>query len=297
MQNIDFFIAGAAKCGTSALHSFLNQHPSIFLPDLKEIHHYAEDLLKPDDRLLCSENYASLFEAKRSEQIAGEASAFYLISDCAAQNIITKHPKAKIILILRNPIDACYSLHSQLVYNGEEDIGDFDAALELNQNRLQGIDLPKQTRIPKKHCYVEACLFGKYLKPFLESFPAEQIKILFHEDLKENPQQVYNSILEFIGCGVGFNPEISQVNPNTIARNRFLQRLLIRRPAWVTSIFRCLVPKHRRASLVRSLRSLNTKESSRESLSEAQRSKLYALFRDDIELLQECVGRDLSHWR
>lgn len=87
MTKPEFFIAGAPKCGTTAMQEYLRQHPGIFMPDMKEINHFADDLLKQDDPFLKRERYLSLFEGAGENQLAGEASVYYLFS----KKCCTKH--------------------------------------------------------------------------------------------------------------------------------------------------------------------------------------------------------------
>ena len=93
-----FFCVGAAKSGTSALQAFLRQHHQIFMPRMKEIHHFAPDLLGADDPWLNKSKYAALFQKAQSHQIIGETSVFYLLSELAAQKIQTFNPKIRCIM-------------------------------------------------------------------------------------------------------------------------------------------------------------------------------------------------------
>src|SRR5579871_6132354 len=80
----DFFIVGAAKCGTTTLYAHLKGHPEVFMPDLKEPDFFGDDLfqLTGDER-----SYLDLFAAAGPDVLAGEASALYLYSEVAAEKI------------------------------------------------------------------------------------------------------------------------------------------------------------------------------------------------------------------
>ncbi len=154
------------------------------MPELKEIHHFATDLLKRDDYWLDKEKYFSLFNDAGDGQIVGETSVFYLLSEESAINIKEYYPSSKIIIMIRNPVEVMYSLHSQLVYNGEENIVDFYQALNSEKDRKAGRKLPDNTRIQKKHWYLYVVQFSEQIKRFQKCFPDQNIHYIIHDDLK-----------------------------------------------------------------------------------------------------------------
>ncbi|NLF38083.1 sulfotransferase, partial [bacterium] len=104
MRLPDFFIVGAPKSGTTALHAYLGRHPSIFVPARKEPHFFGSDIVSPAfvrDR----DAYLSLFAGATTEARVGEASIWYLYSKRAAREIKEFNPDARIIIMLRNPVD------------------------------------------------------------------------------------------------------------------------------------------------------------------------------------------------
>ena len=138
MKKPDFFIVGAPKCGTTALAEYLRQHPDVFFSDPKEPCYFCNDF--PRKRYVESESdYTALFRKAKSGSILGEGSVWYLYSECAIENIYQFNPNAKIIAMIRNPVDLVYSLHSQLVYSGEETISDFEEAWDIQYKRLKWI--------------------------------------------------------------------------------------------------------------------------------------------------------------
>ena len=115
------------------------------MPDYKEPHFFGKDLNKRSDEFIDNEDeYLTLFKGAKSDQKIGEASTFYLYSKSAPKEIKEYIPDAKIIIMLRNPIDFLYSLHSQLLFSGNEDVPDFEEALNLEEVRIQGNSLPKK---------------------------------------------------------------------------------------------------------------------------------------------------------
>ena len=137
----DFLIIGAARAGTTALHTYLRQHPDIFMPQAKEMNYFAYvgrtlDVKGPgadfiNNAATDAATYASHFADARPGQITGEASPLYLFEPDAPGNIATMAPDAKLIVILRNPIEQAYSHFMYATKSLIEDEPDFARALEL----------------------------------------------------------------------------------------------------------------------------------------------------------------------
>src|SRR5262249_50339658 len=141
MRKPDLFIVGAPRCGTTAMYTYLGQHPDIFMSARKEPHFFGTDFSSPAlDR--DEQTYLALFTGARNETRAGEASVFYLCSRRAAKEIHAFSPSARIIIMLRNPVEMMYSLHSRHVLTGNEDINDFGTALAAAAERKRGLHLP-----------------------------------------------------------------------------------------------------------------------------------------------------------
>jgi len=146
MRTPDFFIVGAPKCGTTAMSDYLRQHPEIYMPQRKEPHFFGSDLDAPYPYFIRDkEQYFSLFAEAKDEKRVGEASVWYLYSKRAAFEIKEFCPTASIIIMLRNPVDMIYSLHSQRLFTGNEDIPDFEEALEAEEDRKRGLRIPSRT--------------------------------------------------------------------------------------------------------------------------------------------------------
>lgn len=288
----DFFIVGAPKSGTTAMQTYLQEHTNIFMPEMKEIHHFADDLLKPNDPFLDRDKYLSLFKNAKENQLIGETSVFYLLSENAARNIKSFCTDAKIIIMLRNPMDVMYSLHSQLVFNGEEDIENFEEALAAESLRKRGVKLPKRTRIYKKHLYTEVVKFSEQVKRYFDLFGRENVHVIIYDDFKKDTAKVYKDTLKFLGIDSNFQPEFKIINPNKKVRSKMLQKILIDPP----SLALILIPKEYRETIVKTLMRLNTQYMPRPSMSPELRKQLQKKFESEIEQLSNLLGRDLTYW-
>lgn len=203
----DFVIIGAQKCGTSSLYSYLRLHPLMKPALRKEIHFFDNHYHKGLDwylahfprRELRSDGNAG------SEQysVSGEASPYYLFHPVVPKRVLTHLPDAKLIVLLRNPIDRAYSQYHAEVRRGHEDLS-FEQALEREPERLQGEEeklIADETYVSPRHRYFSYCARGVYilqLQRWLDFFLRENILILKAEDLFDQPQRTVGQILEFL---------------------------------------------------------------------------------------------------
>ena len=156
----NLFIVGQPKSGTTALHQFLGQHPEIYMSSIKEPHFFCADFHLESDRAYGKQRfydfrsesaYLQLFSKAKNVKIAGESSTNYLYSQVAAEKIYNFNPDAKIIIVLREPAQFLYSLHSHYVKFTEENEPDFLTALALETKRQQEETLSPRVKIGRAH--------------------------------------------------------------------------------------------------------------------------------------------------
>jgi Sulfotransferase domain len=230
----DFFIVGQPKSGSTALYEMLSQHPSIFMPALKEPDFFATDLrhrfppriggTTPTDLA----SYLALFRDARPDQLAGEASILYLRSHEAAAGIAAFNPRARIVAILREPAQLLRSLHLQLLQTHVESVRDLRTALLLEDERRRGLRIPRHCHRPQLLQYSEQVRYVDQLERFHASFPAEQILVFAYEDFREDNQAVVRSIFEFLGVDPGHRVEPSSANPTRLLRSQLADDALHR---------------------------------------------------------------------
>ncbi len=196
----NFFIVGAPRCGTTALSEYLGAHPDIFISTPKEPHYFAKDLGEKCRFSQTLEDYLSLFRDVNESYIAlGEASVFYLYSSVALQEIKNFNPDAKLIAMIRNPVDLVYSLHAQWLYIKAEDQLNFENAWRLQASRRQGQNIPTDcSRCPEVLQYAEIAKLGSQIKKLLKVFPRSQVLVIRLDELASSPQKTYEKVLEFL---------------------------------------------------------------------------------------------------
>ena len=290
----NFFIVGAPKCGTTAMNDYLSQHPDIFMA-MKELHYFGCDL---KTRLkLSEEEYLKYFSDAGKKKVIGEASVWYLFSKTAAKEIKNFSPQAKILIMLRNPVDVVYSLHSQHLYDGNEDIQDFETALSFDEDRKKGTHLPDSVDYFELPPYKDSVLFSNQVKRYLDVFGRENVHVLLHEDLKANAEKTFFKVLEFLGVSKRILANYGIVNPGKQIKSFYLHRIIKKPSSKMKAVARFLIP-------VRTIRHFimsfffkwNIKQEKREDMNERLKARLKNFFEQDIRLLSKLIDRDLSTW-
>jgi hypothetical protein len=210
----NFIILGAAKAGTTALYHYLTQHPQIYMSPLKETNYFALagqqlNFCGPGDNdyvnrlsITSREAYCSQFQGARDEIALGEASPLYLYHPLAAERIQHEVPEAKLIAILRNPIDRAYSAFLHLVRDHRETTRDFSEALALEEERIAA---------NWEHIwhYVSMGRYYDQVKRYYDRFDRDQIWVLIYRDLRSDPRGVLRDTFRFVGVDESFVPDMS----------------------------------------------------------------------------------------
>lgn len=297
----DFFIIGAPKAGTTSLYTYLAAHRQIFMPRIKEPFFFCSDLPAYREKMSLitdTTKYLNLFEAAKDQHLAcGEASVFYLFSEVAVRRILEFNPAARFIVMLRNPIDLLYSFHSQLVYSLHESVVDFEYAWRLQDVRAQGRNIPNGSLEPALLQYRRVGMLGAQMQRLLSCVSRERVKVVLLEDMARDPRGVYEEVLAFLDVPSDHRSEFTRENTNKSYRSRWLAEL-IRTPPYPLDLLR---NEYRRRFGIRTwpamiLARLNGKRASRPRLCPALRRELEDVFRDDVRLLEQLIGRDLTHW-
>ncbi|MFW6014453.1 MAG: sulfotransferase family protein [Candidatus Nanoarchaeia archaeon] len=291
MNKPNLFIVGAAKSGTTAMHEFLKEHPEVFMCEPKEPGYFAKDFkTQPMSR----KEYFKYFKRAKNERIVGESSTGYLRSKVAPKLIKEFNPQAKIIIMLREPVNFLYSFHSQKVFNLHEPVKDFEKALSLEKQRRKGKYLPKGTKSPSKLFYSEWAKFSEQVKNYYKYFNKEQVKIILYDDFKADPIKVYNEVLKFLGVSP-FKPTVKYVNANKYVKTpgvkRFLDKIGLSRKLIK------IIPESVYLKLVKPVRKLMFEEKPRPKLSNTLRKRLMKEYKPEVKRLSKLLNRDLvSLW-
>lgn len=314
----NFLIIGAAKAGTSSLYQYLKQHPQIFLPVRKETNFFAfegkqlrfngpaDDIFINHRSVTCIEGYKKLYTKAASFVGIGEVCPLYLYSSDAPLNIRKHIPKAKIIVVLRNPIDRAFSAFCHMIRDLRENSVRFEDAINLESQRIEN---------NWEHIwhYTRMGFYFEQLSRYYSVFPKHNIKVYLYDDLLSHPAVVINDLFNFLGVDNEFVPDMSiryNVGSERANLKSFFLHLLrpeiyrlcatggevedvliTARNIW--SVCRFLAP--------RTLPIISNKFFGRllkvqQNLSKENRDCLIRIYKSDILLLSKLINRDLSSW-
>lgn len=282
MRLPNLMIGGAQKCGTTSLHRLLSSHADVYFPPApaapQEIHFFDIDANFRKGLGW----YAELFSGQRGEAFVGQTSPLYLYLPQVPARIHAALPDARLVFILRNPVDRAYSHYWHEVRYGWESLP-FDAALDGEAERIaQGFDARRH------YSYVDRGRYAVQLRHFEEHFSRSQILLLRHDDLKANLDSVCRQLAEFLaidpaGFALGGETTVHH-NGARMPRVPMIQRLV--RPV------RSRCPKVGYLVDRLNLRSVRYPPMPAET-----RRCLLDLFESDMAELEQCWNIDTRPWR
>jgi hypothetical protein len=245
----DFLVLGAQKAGTTALYEYLRRHPQITGPSWKEVSFFDRHWARGERWY--RGNFPNL--ARTREKLVGEASPSYVFHPLAPQRVQEVVPEARLILLVRNPVDRALSQYNHEVALGREPLP-FEEALDAEEERLRG-EKERMAADPRyfsrewwSHTYQARGRYAEQLERWLAVFPREQLLVLPTDDLGSNPGQAHSQVLEFLGASAQrldsyprvYEREYAPMKPETRERlaaefeepNRRLYELLGRDLGW-----------------------------------------------------------------
>jgi hypothetical protein len=290
----NFLIIGAAKSGTSALYMFLRQHPQVFMSPNKEPRYFsfAGQQLDPTHPVHSTtvtrlEDYLDLF-AEAGDAIAiGEASPSYLHNPAAPPRIQDMIPDAKLIAMLRNPADRAYSHFMHFVKQGIEVTTDFAEAVD-------SVDALSRNDWYPRRDYLSFGYYGRQLARYYERFDRDQIKVYIYEEYRQAPSASLKDVFRFLRVDPEFDVDTAlEINVSGKPRSTALHRWL-RRPSGLRHFAGRVLPARTRRRLMSKLESANLERS---TLTAGDRRALMAVYREDIQLLEDLLQRRLDCWK
>ena len=236
----DFFLIGACRAGTTALFQALREHPDVFMPPVKEPFFFlseqevaALDLRMRHDlrrwkftgRISDPHEYLRLFSTAAAHQVVGEASTGYLASRTAAMRINKSLPEAKIIAVLRHPVERA---HAQYWFDV---MWDFERAPTFEQS-LARESAGSGVCLPLGHFHHG--LYHAHLSLYYELFGSHQIRVYLYEDWRDSPLAMLSDLWAFLGIDPELTPAVESHNVTYAPRSRTLRRLVLSVgcPAW-----------------------------------------------------------------
>lgn len=287
----NFIVIGAAKAGTTALYWYLAEHPAVFMSPVKETNYFAFGL-GPEGRLLYGNpeihhfpvrslgEYEQLFAGAGDAVAVGEASPLYLECPEAAGRMRELLPAARIVCVLRHPVERAYS--------------DYQMYLRIRGRRLdprRDLTAAADWASPDSH-WMRIGRYHEQLVRYFDAFPRAQIQVFLFDDLKRSPLRVMHELYRFLGVDPAFVPDLDTPhNVGGMPASRLLEGVFT--SGKVRSAVEPWLPK-RAANWVRRLRLRNMRQAP--PLPAEVRHELTRHFRADIVRTSELIGRSLEHW-
>ena len=293
----NFLVIGAGRSGTTSLHHYLRQHPDIFLPDVKApSYFYCCSAPPTDDPYLHlvtrnffvsdRQEYLALFDGVDREQAIGEVSPVYLATTLAAPRIAEMIPAARLVAVIRNPVERAYARFLGRSRDGLERRTSF--AEIVQEEVAQGL-----LRDDAHGTYVASGFAFHFLESYFEHFPRESFHVCIFEDLKRNSAELVSGVFEFLGVDHTFQPSLERRhNPSGGTIRQPLLRYIWTHTGLVRARLRPFLPAGARDAFF----GLLPFEAVEQPLDDAVRAELIKLYRDDTLKLQDWLDRDLSAW-
>ncbi|MET0259515.1 MAG: sulfotransferase domain-containing protein [Gaiellaceae bacterium] len=197
----DFLVLGAQKAGTTALYEYLRRHPQISGPSWKEVSFFDRHWARGESWY--RGNFPNV--ARTRGKHVGEASPSYVFHPLAPRRVQEVVPEARLIVLVRNPVDRALSQYNHEVALGREPLP-FEEALDAEEERLRG-EQERMASDPRyfsrewwSHTYKARGRYAEQLERWLAVFPREQLLVLPSDDLGSDPARAHAQVLEFLGA-------------------------------------------------------------------------------------------------
>lgn len=261
----NFFVVGAAKSGTTSLYHYLKQHKEVFLSPIKEPNFFCKDInarkfsdgyskqvhldvdayLREPMRTVDVahvrkwEQYRGLYRQVAGEKAIGEMSNSYLYSKVAAKKIYANYPKAKIVMVLRNPIDRAFSHFLMALNIGGEEMDQEKATAVPFIDRVEEDRLSDRQGWGISNLYIKLGCYYEQVRRYYDLFPSENIKIILYDEYRRHTTETLKRLFHFIGVNEQITVDVStKHNPAKYKRS-----ITDEERAYLAPFFREDIPK------------------------------------------------------
>jgi len=276
----NFFVVGAPRAGTTSLYEYLKQIPEVYVSPIKEPHFftvYYRSML-PKKPIHEKAKYLDLFKNVQKEKAIGDFSVSYLADPEVPNKIKKDIPYAKIIILIRNPIERAFSNYLGLLNMGLE-----------QQSFIERIK--EEQKLIEKNIHGEAYVlepgfYYKHIKRYNDVFGSKQVKVFLFEEFSKNPLQIVKKILEFLEI----TNKIKQINlevhnPFSPPRNKFAKSIMNNKP--IRDIALRFVPQSIRWQV---REKILTKQTEKPKMTNKEKDILKEIYWNDVKELQKMLG-------
>jgi hypothetical protein len=288
----NFFVVGAAKAGTTSIYAYLSQHPQVFFPAVKEPHYFAQ--VRPARELRYSAEaitdrgaYLRLFRHARGYKIVGDASPSYLWHPEVAYRIKRAVPDARILILLRDPIDRAFSHYLMDYREGVQD-EPFYTALRRDMERTEkgwGVS----------YLYYELGLYSAQVYRYLDAFGPERVHLMLFEEFKRDVRRALKEMAAFLEIDPAPMARIDiKKAHNAYANVRSERMRKIAGSDFARALGKILVPRRLGKYIYEEF---FLKPGRKPAIDPRAHELLRALYTDEIVAVEKVVGRTLPELR
>jgi hypothetical protein len=299
-----FFIAGAPKAGTSALHAALATHPDLYLSPVKEPKYYLTggrppprsahrgpgDAHSAREWIWRREDYLALFAGAPPGSVRGESTPFYLYDRAAQARLAADVPDVKVIVVVRDPVDRAWSNWVHLRADGLEPEADFAAAVRLEQRRIDA------GWAPFWH-YRGLGRYGEQLRDLYRQVPRENVCLLRYRQLVDTPRETLDRVSAFLGVTPGVAHTVAPENVKPYVADTLRYRALSRTVRAGAALGAYAPPQVWRQVSRPLIAALHAGRTPRPPMPVEVRREVLAPLLPDIELLEELTGESFADWK
>lgn len=296
-----FFVVGAPRCGTTATSKSLARNPHISFSKPKEPHYFLEP--SPGRTVeQARREYIGRYHSQLNEnhQAIGDGSVSYLYSPDAIRRVLEFDPRAKFIVLVRNPVEMMRSYHSRMLFQLDEDQLDFARAWELQEERAAGRSLPKRCRDARLLQYAFLGRLGEHVERLFETAGRERCRVIVHDDFVRDPRAVYLETLKFLDVDDDGQVKFKRTRETSSFKSAWLQQYVMNPPPWTYRLLRISnsrVLKNLK-QIRKRIKKYNAADSKpRQIMTDETRAMLRDYFADDVARLAGLLSRDLSEWQ
>ena len=285
----NFFIVGARKCATTSLYFYLKNIPGVYMPPQKEFFYFSPNAVqkKTFDVIRDKKEYLGFFKNSKEHIAIGEATPIYLWDREAARLIHRAVPHARIVMILRDPIERAYSQYLMVMkYSGRKSPF-YDELMKDYKSQEKVFGIPQ--------LYVELGMYYEQVKRYFDIFGREQVKVIIFEEFIRDPVKYVNEVLGFLKVNYEVTEINGHFNPDSVPRSPLA--------VWIFGFFRWLRSKNIKFYKILNLLPDSIAESAPEKIlfKRTQKPKidpkavtfLREIYYDDVLKLQSLLGRSL----
>lgn len=321
IEDIDrfVFIVGAPRSGTTTMARWLQHHPQVLFPFVKEPHFFAQydlrGLAEGELRRRVEDDFLDRFypPAEAGRDVGADCSVSYLYTPEQLEPVLKLWPNSRFIVSVRDPLTLLPSLHKRLIFTGDESLRRFEDAWAAVPDRAAGRRIPWSTIDPRLLRYDEVARYATYIERLYAAVGKERCMVMVFDDLLSDPAGQHRRLLDFAGLEAMAPPEMKAERSGKGVRYLFLQQLLNRPPRFLlpyltTVRFQRRFDKEagrkdgetdlgsRSKSLRKRILAWNRAPDDKRPVPLAVQRAIQTHFQSEVDRLGELIGRDLDGW-